>query len=414
MKKYFTFALCFLLLNPLMAVRHLSLPDLAKKVDINDQEAVSRYLTAHSLPTIPQTFSLHMADDTPCPEWIANFANVTEVTFFAADPKAKTVNRSKKDENRRTIAALMTLKRLQVLDIRNVCVPTLAFSVRCGALHTLTLQGTELWKLSVTENASFPVLRQLILADNQLENIASLFQPLVLPVIQEPDLSNNRFDDFPPIHKLVALRVFKGERLKDASGGRTPCIPSDIGLLHNLTTLQLAQNDFYYLPQTIGRLTKLQVLDCSNNRLGDSYDTGEDFRSFDLPQGLFRLTNLKHLNLSANQLKDLPPEINRLRSLRRLHLENNPFVYFPRTLLAMLPRLGGNLGTVSVLESTDENVGKTEWEKKYTPSQTPPLPNDKRYAPNPRAQHTENGHTEPLAAAAGKVLAPISTKPANP
>lgn len=221
------------------------------------------------------------------------------------------------------------------------------------------------------------------------------------------------FDDFPPIHQLPALRVFKGERLKAASGGRTPCIPDDIALSRHLTTLQLAQNDFYYLPKTIGGLTTLAVLDCSNNRLGDSYDTGEDFKSFDLPPGLFRLTNLKHLNLSANQLKHLPPQIDRLRSLRILHLEHNPFVCFPRTLLAMLPRLGGNLGTVSALESTDETVGKTEWETKYTPSTTPPLPNHKRHAPNPRVQHTES-ETEPVAAAACKVLEPISTKPANP
>ena len=414
MKKYLAFALFFLLFSPLMSVSHLSLPDLAKKVDINDQEAVSRYLTAHSLPTIPQTLSLHMADDTPCPLWIAAFINVTEVTFFAADPKSKTVDRSKKEENKRTITALMTLPRLQELDIRNVCVPTLELAVRCNHLKKLTLQGTELWKLSVAENTSFPVLRQLILADNQLENITPLCDPVVLPFVEEIDLSKNRFDDFPPIHQLPALRVFKGERLKDASGGRTPYIPYTIANLRRLTTLQLAQNDFYYLPKTIGRLTTLEVLDCSNNRLGDSYDTGEDFKSFDLPPGLFRLPNLKHLNLSANQLKRLPPEIDRLRSLRILHLEHNPFVCFPRTLLAMLPRLGGNLGTVSALESTDEAVGKTEWEKNYTPSKTPPLPNHKRHAPNPRAQHTENGHTEPLAAAACKVLEPISTKPANP
>ncbi|MGB0919474.1 MAG: leucine-rich repeat domain-containing protein [Holosporaceae bacterium] len=414
MKKYFTFALCFLLFSPLMAVEHLSLPDLAKKVDLNDQEAVSRYLAANKLPTILQTESLHMADDTPCPEWIANFANVTEATFFAADPKAKTVNRSKKEENKRTITALMTLPRLQELDIRNVCVPTLELAVRCNHLKKLTLQGAELWKLSVSENAPFPVLKQLILADNQLENIASLCQPLVLPVIEEIDLSNNRFDDFPPIHQLSALRVFKGEQLNAASSGRTPCIPDNIERLRHLTTLQLAQNDFYYLPQTIGGLTKLEILDCANNRLGEPYDTGEHFKSFDLPPGLFRLTKLRHLNLSANQLKNLPPQINQLRSLSTLHLKYNPFRHFPRTLLAMLPQLDGKLGTVSALESTDEAVGKTEWEKQYTPSKTPPLPDDKRYALNPQAQHTESEHTEPVAAAACKVLEPLSTKPANP
>ena len=369
-------------------------------------------MAANKLPTILQTESLHIADDTPCPEWIANFANVTEVTFFAADPKAKTVNRSKKEENKHTINALMTLPRLQELDIRNVCVPTLELAVRCRHLKKLTLQGAELWKLSVAENTSFPVLKQLILADNQLENIAALCEPVALPFVEEIDLSNNRFDDFPPIHKLLALRVFKGEQLNAASSGRT-YIPDNITLLRHLTTLQLAQNNFYDLPQTIDRLTTLEVLDCSNNRLGVSYDTGEDFKSFDLPPGLFRLANLKHLNLSANQLKRLPPQIDRLRSLRSLHLENNPFVCFPRTLLVMLPRLGGNLGTVSELESTDETVGRREWEKNYTPSKTPPLPTHKRYAPNPRAQHTES-ETEPLAAAAGKVLEPISTKPVNP
>ena len=210
MKKYFTFALFFLLFSPLMAVYHLSLPDLAKRLDPNNQDAVSHYLAANRLPNIPRTTSLHMADDTPCPEWIANFANVTEVTFFASDPKAKTVNRSKKEENNRTITALMTLPRLQELDIRNVCVPTLELAVRCNHLKKLTLQGTELWKLSVAENTSFPVLRQLILADNQLENITPLCDPVVLPFVEEIDLSNNLLTTFPlyiSCRHCVFLRV---------------------------------------------------------------------------------------------------------------------------------------------------------------------------------------------------------------
>jgi internalin A len=84
-------------------------------------------------------------------------------------------------------------------------------------------------------------------------------------------------------------------------------LPTEIGQLTNLQSLDLKVNQLTSLPAEIGQLTKLRSLDLSNNQL-----TG-------LPAGIGRLSNLQSLNLEGNQLPKLPPEIQGVQSILQFY-----------------------------------------------------------------------------------------------
>ena len=97
-------------------------------------------------------------------------------------------------------------------------------------------------------------------------------------------------------------------------------LPTEIGLLTNLTLLALNGNKLTALPTEIGVLTKLFYLTLDNNQL----------RS--LPTEIGQFTSLTHLNLSYNQLRSLPTEIGPLTSLGNLYLNDNQLNFIPMEL----------------------------------------------------------------------------------
>ena len=98
------------------------------------------------------------------------------------------------------------------------------------------------------------------------------------------------------------------------SSGITGSIPPELGILTNLTYLNLGNNELTgSVPSEIGQLTNLTYLNLSNNQLTDS-----------IPLEIGQLTNLWHLDLSYNQLiGTMPYEIGDLTNLSRLRLHNN-------------------------------------------------------------------------------------------
>src|SRR3989442_543913 len=72
----------------------------------------------------------------------------------------------------------------------------------------------------------------------------------------------------------------------------------------NLVELIFSGLNLFSLPCEIGQLTKLKVLNLSDNQLSE------------LPPEIGQLTNLYRLILSGNQLSELPPEIGQLTSLQ--------------------------------------------------------------------------------------------------
>ena len=92
---------------------------------------------------------------------------------------------------------------------------------------------------------------------------------------------------------------------------RTGAVPADIGRLSALRTLDLSYNQLTSVPAEIGQLTSLKVLNLRGNLLTS------------LPAEIGQLTSLRTLDLADNQLTSVPAEIGQLTSLTELYLCNN-------------------------------------------------------------------------------------------
>ncbi|KAG0052357.1 hypothetical protein BGZ83_002696 [Gryganskiella cystojenkinii] len=130
--------------------------------------------------------------------------------------------------------------------------------------------------------------------------------------------------------------------------------------LRNLRELYLDHNDIKVVPDSLLKLSKLDVLDLSCNSIS----------SFDAAFKLKKLKNLRRLNLDHNMLTDISP-IYKLKSLRELRMNHNfvPFLAIAiqnmaklkilameSNSLATLPETMGKLGNLCELRLSDNNL----------------------------------------------------------
>ena len=103
-----------------------------------------------------------------------------------------------------------------------------------------------------------------------------------------------------------------------------------MGRLSNLRELYLSGNQLTSVPESLWRLSKLGDLYLNDNQLTS------------VPESLGCLPNLEQLYLSANQLTSLPESLGRLSNLRELYLRENQLTSLPGSLarLEKLERLG--------------------------------------------------------------------------
>lgn len=95
--------------------------------------------------------------------------------------------------------------------------------------------------------------------------------------------------------------------------------PNSICEMKSLRHLDAHFNVVHGLPNAIGRLTNLEILNVSSN-----------FNDLtDVPETIGDLTNLKELDLSTNQIRALPESIYQLQNLTKLHVDQNPLVIPP-------------------------------------------------------------------------------------
>ncbi|XP_049849364.1 protein flightless-1 [Schistocerca gregaria] len=121
--------------------------------------------------------------------------------------------------------------------------------------------------------------------------------------------------------ELACLRTLNIRHNKVKSSG----IPADLFNLEELTTLDLSHNNLKEVPEGLERAKSLLVLNLSHNHI----DT--------IPNQLFmQLTDLLFLDLSSNNLETLPPQTRRLANLQTLVLNHNPLGHFQ---LRQLPSL---------------------------------------------------------------------------
>ena len=108
-------------------------------------------------------------------------------------------------------------------------------------------------------------------------------------------------------------------------------IDSAISRLRNLHSLDLSKNPINLPVFAISRLVYLKEL-----------------RLYDISLSVFpvefcrTMPHLRLLGLSQNKLTDLPFELNRLRELEEVFLENNSFKNFPLSLFS-LPKIKASL-----------------------------------------------------------------------
>ncbi|KAF8406739.1 hypothetical protein HHK36_008831 [Tetracentron sinense] len=120
-------------------------------------------------------------------------------------------------------------------------------------------------------------------------------------------------------------------------------LPDSIGKLSSLVVLDLSENWITALPTTIGGLSSLMSLDLHSNRIlklpksiGDLLcliylDLGGN-RLTSLPSTLGQLAHLEELDLRANNLSFLPESIGTLTSLKKLKVEGNRIEEIPYTI----------------------------------------------------------------------------------
>lgn len=97
-------------------------------------------------------------------------------------------------------------------------------------------------------------------------------------------------------------------------------IPDSIGNLDRLMILDLSSNKLRELPYSIGELSHLKILNLGYNRLKN------------LPDSIKNLQILRQLLLPMNNLEELLPEIEWLPHLTYLEISHNPIKEIPRFL----------------------------------------------------------------------------------
>ena len=118
-------------------------------------------------------------------------------------------------------------------------------------------------------------------------------------------------DELPEDWEGVTMENGRVVKLVLQKFGLTGAVPADIGRLSALRTLDLSYNQLTSVPAEIGQLTSLKVLNLRGNLLTS------------LPAEIGQLTSLRTLDLADNQLTSVPAEIGQLTSLTELYLCNN-------------------------------------------------------------------------------------------
>jgi leucine-rich repeat protein SHOC2 len=211
-------------------------------------------------------------------------------------------------------------------------------------IPALLLNSTQLQKLSFYYGDLTSVdprigqlkkLRQLDLAFNSLKSLPEELGEL--EQLEILDISGNQCT--PPVGALTRLR-----RLKKFSMSFlwTPSLPN-IGQWTTLQEIRLSHNTIRELPESIGNLKQLCVLDVSDNKLTElpaslgectalTRINADDNHLSCLPASLTCLTQLITLTLDSNKLHELPQDIGKWTALRSLLVSRNQLSTLPDSL----------------------------------------------------------------------------------
>ncbi|KAI8628494.1 L domain-like protein [Xylariaceae sp. FL1651] len=157
-------------------------------------------------------------------------------------------------------------------------------------------------------------LTRLVAADNELETI----DDSIFPDIDPTDFAAEEGDD--------QGRIFWGLESADLHNNMLISLPLGLRRLQLLTSLNLTSNKLTNnCLEVIAQCTSLRDLKLGNNLL---YGPIEDS---------FILENLEILDVHGNNISALPSEVNRMKRLRILNLDENAFESLPFQSLSALP-----------------------------------------------------------------------------
>lgn len=128
------------------------------------------------------------------------------------------------------------------------------------------------------------------------------------------DMTNTGVDCI-PAHYLAETTDYSPRRVRKMVLARNTIVDLTINIASfpNLTMLDVSNNGLVAFPEAFGALDKLRILIARSNLLDDN--------SF--PKSFQRLTKLETLNLSGNQLEQIPSSVYDLPRLKALYLGAN-------------------------------------------------------------------------------------------
>jgi len=134
--------------------------------------------------------------------------------------------------------------------------------------------------------------------------------------VEELYLKENLLEELPrDLHKslpiLSNMYLHKNNILR---------LPEDMGYMQNLTVLDLSKNHLKNIPKSMKNLVSLKTLDLSHNHLKE------------LDDNIFKISTLEYLVAVGNMITSLPATVSKLSHLSGLYLSRNMIVSVPDSL----------------------------------------------------------------------------------
>ncbi|XP_078091527.1 leucine-rich repeat serine/threonine-protein kinase 2 isoform X2 [Mustelus asterias] len=225
-------------------------------------------------------------------------------------------------------SCLLEMPSITSLDIsRNNIGCSLTLNSRCPTLKKLNLSQNQLLSFPDCLGKATEKLQELLLKGNKMRTIVS---SVCLTELNLLDLSQNCIisivDTF-----MIQCSKLETFRVSENHLGMLSGLPSKI------STLDLASNKFDTVPEAVLKLQHLRSVNLSHNNIselpGPIHWESSSLRELifshnqisvlDLSEGINKWSRLEKLNLNNNKLKELPSEIGLLENITSLLLSNN-------------------------------------------------------------------------------------------
>ncbi|MBD3350722.1 MAG: hypothetical protein GF364_04460, partial [Candidatus Lokiarchaeota archaeon] len=283
------------------------------------------------------------------------------------------------------------LSKLKILDLNSanlekipdICKPIIDLpSLEIMLLSKNPLSGIPKWF------SEFTVLKELYIEDCGLDKLGDTFKPLVeikslevLGLTQNglktlPSwlaqftnlkclrLASNNFEEFPTILcQLNNLEELELQGHLDRYGylsNKLTTLPECIGKMTNLRVLNLMNNQINQLPDSIGGLKKLEVIDITGKIYFLERMQHYTNRLDRLPKSFCELEALKKCIMPFNRIKELPQNFGKLKNLEVINFHNNELEEIPSSFFDIPSLLEVDLSKNSIKSLPAGNVADSK------------------------------------------------------